>query len=144
MGVVENEMTVDLFGNPINYDDDGDNDNFEWLDDDHDFADDGDFDVEAEWDACKDDDDIAMDGDFVGHPFRGNQYKKSSHASSAAVHASKSAKRAEKSGNKVELKKAHATAAYAHKSASIGATGKAKKYHNKMARFHAKHGGIAA
>lgn len=116
------------------------------CDNDDDSSEDGDddFDAEAEWDACSgdDDEDVAMDGDFKGHPFRGNQYKKASRESGAAVHASKRAKRAEKSGDKKALKSAHKTAAFAHKAAAVDAKGKAKKYHNKMAKFHAKHAGM--
>ena len=106
---------------------------------------DDDFDADAEWDACSgdDDEDVAMDGDFVGHPFRGNQYVSQGHASSSAVKATKAAKRAHNSGDKKAVKNAHKSAAYAHKAAAVGAQGKAKKYHNKMAKFHAKHAGMA-
>ena len=104
-----------------------------------------DFDADAEWDACSgdDDEDVAMDGDFVGHPFRGNQYVSQGHASSSAVKATKAAKRAHNSGDKKAVKNAHKAAVYAHKAAAVGAKGKAKKYHNKMAKFHAKHAGMA-
>lgn len=105
---------------------------------------DDDFDEDAEWDTTPtdDEDEATMDGDFKGHPFRGNQYKKNSHASSAAVKSTKIAKRAEKDGNAKALKIAHKSAHYAHKAAATGAIGSTKKYHNKMARFHGKHGGV--
>jgi hypothetical protein len=80
-----------------------------------------------------------LDGDFKGHPFRGNQHKKASKASHAAVHSSIHAKKTAKNGDKKSLKKAHLAAHYAHKAASVEASGKAKKYHNKMANFHGKH-----
>lgn len=107
----------------------------------------GTFDADTEWentpsDDADDDFEATMDGDFKGHPFRGNQYKKGSRQSGAAVHASKSAKRHEKSGDKKALKSAHKSAHYAHKAAAIEAKGSSRKYHNKMARFHGKHGGV--
>lgn len=116
--------------------DDSDDDNIE-----------GTFDADTEWentpsDDADDDIEATMDGDFKGHPFRGNQYKKGSRQSGAAVHASKSAKRHEKSGDKKALKSAHKSAHYAHKAAAIEAKGSSRKYHNKMARFHGKHGGV--
>jgi hypothetical protein len=118
--------------------DDSDDDNIE-----------GTFDADVEWentpsDDVDDSDDVGatMDGDFKGHPFRGNQYKKGSRQSGSAVHASKSAKRHEKSGDKKALKSAHKSAHYAHKAAAIEAKGSSRKYHNKMARFHGKHGGV--
>ncbi|TDR30693.1 hypothetical protein [Hydromonas duriensis] len=111
----------------------------EWIDE-HDEQDE--FDAQAEWDAMAGDDEATMDGDFVGHPFRGNQYKRASRQSGAAVSASQHAKRHAKTGDAKALKVAHRVAHYAHKAAAIGATGQAKKYHNKMARFHGKHGGV--
>lgn len=115
--------------------DDSDEDNIEGM-----------FDADTEWENTPSDDaddiEATMDGDFKGHPFRGNQYKKGSRQSGAAVHASKSAKRHEKSGDKKALKSAHKSAHYAHKAAAIEAKGSSRKYHNKMARFHGKHGGV--
>jgi hypothetical protein len=104
--------------------------------------DDDDFDAQAEWQAMPSDDEATMDGDFVGHPFRGNQYKRASRQSGAAVSASQQAKRHAKTGDKKALSVAHRVAHYAHKAAAIGASGQAKKYHNKMARLHAKHSGL--
>jgi hypothetical protein len=109
----------------------------DWLED----GDDA-FDEEVEWQAMPSDDEATMDGDFVGHPFRGNQYKRASHQSSAAVSASQQAKRHAKTGDKKALSVAHRVAHYAHKAAALGASGQAKKYHHKMARLHAKHGGL--
>lgn len=108
------------------------------------WADDGDdaFDAEVEWQAMPSEDEATMDGDFVGHPFRGNQYKRASRQSGAAVSASQQAKRHAKTGDKKATRMAHRVAHYAHKAAAIGATGQAKKYHHKMARLHAKHGGV--
>ena len=87
-------------------------------------------------------DSATMDGDFIGHPFRGNQYKQASRQSGAAVAASQHAKTTEKRGDKHALKLAHQSAHYAHKAASIHAQGQARKYHHKMARLHAKHAGL--
>lgn len=82
-------------------------------------------------------DGAVLDGDFRGHPFRGNQYKHTSQESGSAVHASMKAKHAELKGDKKTAKQAHKAAHYAHMAASIGAKGKAKGYHTKMANFHA-------
>jgi Defence against restriction A N-terminal len=78
-----------------------------------------------------------LDGDFRGHPFRGNQYKNGSQESGSAVHASMRAKHAERKGDKKAAKTAHKAAHYAHMAASVHAKGKAKGYHTKMANFHA-------
>jgi hypothetical protein len=67
-----------------------------------------------------------FDGDFKGHPFRGNQYKSASRESGNAVRASQHAKRAAKKGSAKEIKKAHAAAHYAHKAASHSTCKKAR------------------
>lgn len=85
---------------------------------------------------------IALDGDFKGHPFRGNQYKKASDHSRTAVRSSMSAKRAENNGNTKEAKKAHRSAYHSHMAAAESATGKAKHYHRKMAKFHGGRSGM--
>jgi hypothetical protein len=96
-----------------------------------------DLDEGKEWDACPtEDEDQTLDGDFQGHPFRGNQYKKSTVASGAAVHASIKAKHSETHEGSKNQKSAHRTAYHAHMAAANGATGKAKRYHSKMATFH--------
>lgn len=77
-----------------------------------------------------------LDGDFPGHPFRGNGAVKVSSTSKAAVHSSMRAKHAERHGTAEQQAKAHRTAYYSHKAASEEATGKSKDYHEKMAEFH--------
>jgi hypothetical protein len=103
--------------------------------------DDDDFDPEAEFDACPVEDGD-LDGDFKGHPFRGNQHKKASSHSHAAVKASMSAKHAEKDGDTKGAKSSHKSAHYSHMAAAEGATGKARKYHRKMAKFHGGRAGM--
>lgn len=104
--------------------------------------DEDDTDAEAEWEATPEDDaDKVLDGDFTGHPFRGNQFAAGSHSSGAAVHASKKAKHAERHGDAKAQTRAHQSAHFSHKAAAIGATGKAKKYHETMAKFHGKRSG---
>lgn len=85
---------------------------------------------------------IILDGDFAGHPFRGNQHVKAGINSRSAVHSSKNAKRAENRGTKRAAKKAHRSAHYAHKAALSTASGAAKHYHRKMARFHGRRSGL--
>lgn len=101
-------------------------------------ADEDDFDPEAEFEAAED---VTLDGDFTGHPFRGNQFKKTSESSHAAVRASQHARHAEKAGSK-DGKSAHRAAHYAHMAASEAATGKAKEYHKTMAKFHGQRAGL--
>lgn len=106
--------------------------------------DDEDWDAESEFDVWdgEDEDGAVFDGDFKGHPFRGNQYKKASRESGTAVGSSMRAKHAEKHGDKKAQKKAHKAAYYANMAAAQDAKGKAKSYHRKMAKFHAKRGGV--
>lgn len=103
-----------------------------------------DFDETAEWDAVPEaeSDDAVLDGDFSGHPFRGNQFKAAGRASGAAVNSSIRAKTAERRGDSKSASKAHETAHYAHKAAAVEATGKAKKYHKVMAKFHGSRSGV--
>lgn len=101
-----------------------------------------DFDPEAEFDACPVED-AALDGDFKGHPFRGNQHKKASQHSHSAVRASIGARRAEKDGDHKAAKSAHKSAHYSHLAAAESTTGKARKYHRKMAKFHGGRAGVA-
>lgn len=83
-----------------------------------------------------------LDGDFKGHPFRGNQFAKGSASSGAAVRSSKQAKHAERKGDTKSSKKAHASAYFSHKAAiSDASTKKAKIYHKKMAKFHGSKSG---
>lgn len=103
-------------------------------------------DAVAEFEAAPDEDGGAvavMDGDFHGHPFRGNQYRKASKESGTAVGASIKAKRAETRGGDAKAQKsAHRGAHHAHMAAAEGATGKARSYHRKMAKFHGKRAGV--
>lgn len=103
-----------------------------------------DFDESAEWDATPEEDagEPVMDGDFSGHPFRGNQFKAAGRASGAAVNSSIRAKTSERRGDAKSASKAHETAHYAHKAAAVEATGKAKKYHKVMAKFHGARAGM--
>lgn len=114
--------------------------------DDGDEGDEGDdFDAEDEWNETPEHEaaeEAILDGDFKGHPFRGNQHKKAHESSGSAVRASIRAKASEKKGDKKALKASHKAAHYSHKAALITATGKAKKYHKTMAKFHGKQGGI--
>lgn len=104
--------------------------------------DEDDTDPAAEFDAIPADDpaQVVLDGDFPGHPFRGNQYAKANAESGAAVRASIRAKHHEVKGNSKEARRAHQSAALTHKAAVIHAKGKAKGYHKKMAAFHEKRG----
>ncbi|MBL8473822.1 MAG: hypothetical protein JNM98_18675 [Rhodocyclaceae bacterium] len=104
------------------------------------------FCADDEWECMPsvDADEVALDGDFKGHPFRGNQYRKASRESGAAVHASMRAKRAELRGSKRERREAHTAAHHMHQAASITSRTKAaKRYHATMARFHAGRAGVA-
>lgn len=106
---------------------------------------DDDTDAEAEFEgtpAGDDEDEKVLDGDFPGHPFRGNQFKTASRASGAAVESSMRAKHAERKGDRKGQASAHRSAYHAHSAAAEGATGKAKAYHSKMAAFHGKRGGV--
>ncbi|MBP8150287.1 MAG: hypothetical protein KAY21_11265, partial [Limnohabitans sp.] len=62
--------------------------------------------------------------------------------SHAAVRASMSAKHAEKDGDTKGAKSAHKSAHYSHMAAAEGTTGKARKYHRKMAKFHGGRAGM--
>jgi hypothetical protein len=110
---------------------------------------DDDTDPEKEWSETpdeepKDGEEKVLDGDFVGHPFRGNGYRKASRESGAAVNTSIRAKRAEKSGDAKATKTAHKAAHHAHAAAALTAdTKKAKSYHAKMATFHGSRAGGA-
>lgn len=86
--------------------------------------------------------DDALDGDFPGHPFRGNQYVKASAQSRSAVNSSIRAKAAEGKGDHKAKKAAHRTAYHAHMAAASEAKGKAKSYHKTMAKFHKRQGGV--
>jgi hypothetical protein len=116
-----------------------------------DAADDGEeFDEDAEWEATPDDEEEqdeqpALDGDFAGHPFRGNQHRKGSRTSGTAVSASIHAKRVSRGGSEREVRTAHRIAHHSHVAASLAVTtGNARRYHRKMARLHAKHAGVEA
>jgi hypothetical protein len=105
--------------------------------------------AENEWDAtpaldsCDEEEEATLDGDFKGHPFRGNQFAKGSASSGSAVKSSKQAKHAERKGDTKSIKKAHASAHYSHKAAVADAsTKKAKTYHKKMAKFHGQRAGV--
>jgi hypothetical protein len=102
-----------------------------------------DFDAEAEFKQTPADDEPEpkLDGDFVGHPFRGNQHVNAGEGSSAAVNASKRAKGAEKRGDAKGTAKAHKAAYHSHKAALVGAKGQARKYHKTMAAFHGRRSG---
>ena len=78
-----------------------------------------------DWKQC------GMDGDFPGHPFRGNKYV-SGHAGSAK--ASSASRRAKGSGSKAH----HSSAASLHAKAAAATSGTTKAYHQKMGSFHAK------
>lgn len=106
-------------------------------------SDEDDFDAEAEFDAIplEDPEQTVLDGDFPGHPFRGNQYIKAGAESGAAVKASMRAKHHETKGNTKEAKKAHRSAALSHKAAEMHSKGAAKAYHRKMAKFHGSRSG---
>lgn len=108
--------------------------------------DEDDFDAEDEWKATPEEDEegteAKLDGDFPGHPFRGNQYVKAHEQSGTAVRASKRAKHAEGKKDKRSQRLAHAEAHHAHKAAAISAKGKARAYHKKMAKFHGSRGGV--
>ena len=111
---------------------------------------DDDFDAEEEFDAAPELDSCGdempkpiLDGDFKGHPFRGNQFKKVGHSSRAAVGSTLQAKNAErKGGTKKAIKAAHKEAYYSHRAAAVSATGKTKRYHKKMAKFHGGRSGV--
>lgn len=119
-----------------------------YLDSADDIADQDDFDEEQEWEDMPDDDDaldsVALDGDFPGHPFRGNQHRKVSRQSGVAVSASVRAKKSEKSGDKRGAAKAHKSAYHAHAAAAEDdSLPKATaKYHKKMASFHKRKAGV--
>ncbi|MFM6986613.1 MAG: hypothetical protein ACKOXG_10850 [Arenimonas sp.] len=97
---------------------------------------------DEEWpcDIGDDDDVLVLDGDFPGHPFRGNQFKRARMDSHHAGRASREARRADRTakGHDRVLNYVHNAAAHAHKRAAKGAKGKALAYHSKMATFHAK------
>lgn len=86
---------------------------------------------------------ILLDGDFVGHPFRGNGSVTADEHSKSAVHSSMRAKHAEKHGDDNAKKSAHRKAHHAHMAASVDAKGKAKTYHETMAKFHKSRSGDA-
>ncbi|PIQ55371.1 MAG: hypothetical protein COW02_03435 [Comamonadaceae bacterium CG12_big_fil_rev_8_21_14_0_65_59_15] len=129
---------------------DSDLDDFVFGDNDQEAEDLDGYTAENEWDATPEVDEdgnekeAVLDGDFKGHPFRGNQFKKGGASSSSAVRASISAKHAERHGDARSTKKAHTTAHFAHKAAAAEATTKkAKTYHKKMAKFHGSQAGMA-
>ena len=101
-------------------------------------------DVSDEWDddagELVTDGVLILDGDFAGHPFRGNQHRRAKMQTHHAARASREAKRADRraAGHDRVLQYAHSSAAHAHKQAAKGATGKTKAYHARMAAFHAK------
>lgn len=86
---------------------------------------------------------LVLDGDFKGHPFRGNGAVKVSRESGSAVGASKRAKRAERTGDAAAQKKAHKIAHHAHMAAAEEATTeRSRKYHETMAKFHGGRAGV--
>lgn len=85
-----------------------------------------------------------FDGDFVGHPFRGNQHLTADEHSKSAMHSSMRAKHAEKHGDEAAKKSSHKRAHHAHMAAAEGATGKTKIYHETMAKFHGGRAGVTA
>ena len=101
-------------------------------------------DVSDEWDDAAGelvtDGVLILDGDFAGHPFRGNQHRRAKMQTHHAARASREAKRADRraAGHDRVLQYAHSSAAHAHKQAAKGAAGKTKAYHARMAAFHAK------
>jgi len=106
---------------------------------------DEDFDEDVEWEATpeEDDEDVALDGDFSGHPFRGNQHRKGSRTSGTAVAASINAKKVTRAAGAREARTAHRVAHHSHLAASLAVTTKnARRYHRKMAKLHAKHAGV--
>lgn len=108
-------------------------------------TDDVEFDADAEWEAMPEEDaEATLDGDFKGHPFRGNQYRRGSRTSGTAVSASIYAKRMSRSGSASEIRNAHRIAHHSHAAAALATTGGSRRYHRSMARLHAKHGGVQA
>lgn len=100
-----------------------------------------DFDPAAEWDAMPalDDDAVALDGDFKGHPFRGNQYRRQNRRSSTAVRYSMRAKFHEgRNADDEDMQHRHGIARHAHEMAARSSTEStsARRYHLRMARFH--------
>jgi len=85
---------------------------------------------------------MILDGDFVGHGFRGNQHVSASGESRSAVRSSQRAKHAEKHGDPKAQKKAHKTAYFSHMAAAEEAKGVTRSYHRKMAKFHGGRSGV--
>jgi hypothetical protein len=109
------------------------------------------FDPDDEWENLPslgedEQDAITLDGDFAGHPFRGNQHLKANQSSGAAVTASRRAKWHENSGNTKNAKRAHKAAYHAHSAAleSDNITNVSRNYHRVMAKFHAQRAGVKA
>ena len=108
---------------------------------------DDDFDPEDEWKAMPvlDVEAVALDGDFPGHPFRGNQYLKIPR-SAKAVHASMRAKYHETHKASDAKMRYHHSAAHSHHASALQAFKeindhseafeRSKRYHTIMARFH--------
>jgi hypothetical protein len=87
--------------------------------------------------------DIILDGDFPGHPFRGNQHVTQGEHGGVAVRSSMRAKHAELKGDKQAQKKAHKSAYHAHAAAAEDAKSKkSRKYHKTMAKFHGSRVGL--
>jgi len=78
-----------------------------------------------------------LDGDFPGHPFRGNQHVKAAGASRRAGSMSRRAHKVNGKGGDKAQHRAHQLAADAHHKAAGSAKGKTAKFHKTMARFHA-------
>lgn len=107
----------------------------------------GDFDPEDEWKAMPviDVEAVALDGDFPGHPFRGNQYLRVPR-SRKAVHASMRAKYHETHKASDAKMRYHHSAAHNHHTNALQAFkeindhpeafDRSKRYHTIMARFH--------
>lgn len=100
-----------------------------------------DFDPAAEWAAMPvlDDDAVALDGDFKGHPFRGNQYRRQNRRSSTAVRYSMRAKFNEvRNADDEDMAHRHGIAHHALELAARTANDdtSARNYHLRMARFH--------
>ncbi|MEY2875838.1 MAG: hypothetical protein RLZZ373_3209 [Pseudomonadota bacterium] len=84
--------------------------------------------------------DPILDGDFPGHPFRGNQHVKANNVSEYASIQSRQLRGADKDIPEEDdlLHKTHHGAARTHREAASKTSGGTKKYHEVMADFHSK------
>lgn len=100
------------------------------------------FNPEVEWDDMPPSlDAVALDGDFPGHPFRGNQYVGGvASESNATAQYSRHINAAVESGilTKEQARKAHANAATQHREAQAKHEpgSRTHEYHRKMAEYH--------